>query len=110
MRVVRALREGRAVGCVSYVEHLRVPAISIGSYAIPAGAHDPQGAHGEDEVYVVLHGRARFWTPDQITEVEAGSVIFVPAGEDHRFVDVEEDLDVLVVFGPAEHTAVGVSS
>jgi hypothetical protein len=28
--------------------------------------------------------------------------VFVPAGEEHRFVDVEEDLTVFVVFGPAE--------
>jgi hypothetical protein len=29
-------------------------------------------------------------------------VAFVPAGEEHRFVDVVEPLTVLVVFGPAE--------
>ena len=31
-------------------------------------------------------------------------VVFVPAGEEHRFVDVEEDLTVFVVFGPAEYS------
>jgi hypothetical protein len=31
-------------------------------------------------------------------------VIFVPAGEEHRFVDVVEDLALLVVFGPAYGT------
>ena len=36
--------------------------------------------------------------------VEPGTVVFVPAGEEHRFVDVEEDLTVLVVFGPAEES------
>ena len=30
-----------------------------------------------------------------------GSVIFVPAGEQHRFTDVTEDLALLVVFAPA---------
>jgi quercetin dioxygenase-like cupin family protein len=29
-------------------------------------------------------------------------VVFVPAGEVHRFVDVTEELEVLVVFVPAE--------
>jgi len=33
-----------------------------------------------------------------------GSVAFVPAGEEHRFIDVDEDFTVLVVFGPAEGT------
>jgi hypothetical protein len=28
-------------------------------------------------------------------------VIFVPAGEEHRFEEVTEDLALLVVFGPA---------
>jgi mannose-6-phosphate isomerase-like protein (cupin superfamily) len=28
-------------------------------------------------------------------------VIFVPAGEEHRFTDITEDLALLVVFGPA---------
>jgi hypothetical protein len=28
-------------------------------------------------------------------------VIFVPAGEEHRFDEVTEDLALLVVFGPA---------
>jgi hypothetical protein len=27
-------------------------------------------------------------------------VIFLPAGEEHSFADVTEDLSVLVVFGP----------
>jgi quercetin dioxygenase-like cupin family protein len=31
-------------------------------------------------------------------------VLFVPAGEEHRFVDIEEALDVLVLFAPAEHS------
>jgi quercetin dioxygenase-like cupin family protein len=34
--------------------------------------------------------------------VEPGMVIFVAAGEEHRFAEVTEDLALLVVFGPAE--------
>jgi hypothetical protein len=26
----------------------------------------------------------------------------VPAGEEHRFFDIAEDLDILVIFAPAE--------
>ena len=47
-------------------------------------------------------GRATLWSPSGSASVEPGTVIFVPAGEEHRFVDVEEDLTVLVMFGPAE--------
>ena len=42
------------------------------------------------------------WTPDLTVEVGPGSVIFVPANEEHRFVDVTEDLQVLVVFAPPD--------
>ncbi|WBB80570.1 cupin domain-containing protein [Micromonospora sp. WMMD882] len=88
-----------------YVEHLRVPRLSLGTYTVPAGAVDPQRPHTEDEVYVVLAGQGRLRTPERTVDVGPGSVVFVPAGEEHRFVDVVADLTVLVFFGPAEGTA-----
>ncbi|PYC67902.1 cupin domain-containing protein [Micromonospora arborensis] len=84
-----------------WVEQLRVPDLSVGTYCIPAGGLDEQSPHTEDEIYVVTAGRARIVTPDGAAEVGPGSVIFVPAGEEHRFVEVTEDLALLVVFGPA---------
>jgi mannose-6-phosphate isomerase-like protein (cupin superfamily) len=95
---------GGARTAAHYVEHLSVPDLSVGTYVIPRGADDPQSPHTEDELYVVQSGRGRFWTPDRTVDVSAGSLIFVPAHESHRFVDVDEDLTVLVVFGPAEGT------
>jgi mannose-6-phosphate isomerase-like protein (cupin superfamily) len=32
--------------------------------------------------------------------VEPGSVVFVPAGEGHKFTDITEDLALVVVFAP----------
>lgn len=90
-----------------YIEHLSVPDLSVGTYLIPRGGVDPQSPHTEDELYVVQSGRGRFWTPDRTVDVAAGSLIFVQAHEEHRFVDVEDDLRVLVVFGPAEGSRAG---
>ena len=87
-----------------YEEHLRVPDLSVGTYSIPAGGEDRQQPHTEDEIYVVVRGRGRLEAESCSTHVDAGSVVFVPAGEPHRFTDVTEDLAVLVVFGPAEYT------
>ena len=104
---MRVLVEGNSPGPVdraTYVEQLRVPDLSLGTYRIPAGGHDPQQPHTEDEVYVVLAGEGKLWTPRDTVTVGPGSVVFVPAGEPHRFVDVLQDLTVVVVFGPAEHT------
>ncbi|RJS46971.1 cupin domain-containing protein [Nocardioides cavernaquae] len=84
-----------------WAEHLRTPDLSVGTYCIPAGGLDDQSPHTEDEIYVVTQGRATIVTPGGSAEVEPGSVIFVPAGEVHRFIDVTEDLALLVVFGPA---------
>jgi mannose-6-phosphate isomerase-like protein (cupin superfamily) len=87
-----------------YVEHLRTADLSVGTYGIAADGLDKQNPHTEDEVYVVTAGRARLTTPGASVDVGPGSVVFVPAGEEHRFVDISEDLSVLVVFGPAEYT------
>jgi mannose-6-phosphate isomerase-like protein (cupin superfamily) len=84
-----------------FVEQLRVPDLSVGTYSIPAGGTDDQTPHTEDEIYVVTAGRARLVTDDGTADVKPGDVVFVPAGEGHRFVDVVEDLALLVVFGPA---------
>jgi mannose-6-phosphate isomerase-like protein (cupin superfamily) len=84
-----------------WVEHLTVPELSVGTYCIPAGGVDDQNPHTEDEIYVVTAGRAKITTPTGTESVSPGAVIFVPAGEEHRFVEVTEDLALLVVFGPA---------
>ena len=67
-----------------------------------AGAADSQESHKEDEVYYVLAGRAKFTADGKSVEVGAGMCLFVPALESHRFHDISETLEVLVVFGPAE--------
>ena len=91
-------------GPVHWVEHLRVPDLSVGTYSIPAGGTDTQTPHTEDEIYVVTSGRAVIETPAAAAPVSPGSVIFVPALEEHRFTNVTEDLALLVIFGPAEES------
>lgn len=84
-----------------WTENLKVPDLSVGTYCIPAGGKDDQSPHTEDEIYVVTAGRARIVTPTGTAAVAPGAVIFVPAGEDHRFENITEDLALLVIFGPA---------
>lgn len=86
----------------SYLEFLRVPAMSAGIYVLPAGAPDPQQPHHEDELYYVVRGKAKMCLGAEVRAVGAGSVIFVDAGLEHRFLDIEEELVVLVVFAPEE--------
>ena len=91
-------------GPVHWAEHLRVPDLSVGTYSIPAGGADTQTPHTEDEIYVVTSGRAVIETPGGAAPVSPGSVIFVPAHEEHRFTQVTEDLALLVIFAPAEES------
>ena len=99
---VEALEGLRQEAGRRYLEYLRVPDLSAGLYVLEAGASDPQQPHGEDEIYVVLQGRSRFRAGSQEWDVAPGSVLFVPAREEHRFLDIRERLEALVFFGPAE--------
>ena len=101
---MRILASADAPSADGYIEHLSVPDLSVGTYLIPAGGADAQSPHTEDEVYIVLAGRAILRCHSGDAAVAPGSVVFVPAGEAHRFTDITEDLEVVVVFGPAEHS------
>jgi mannose-6-phosphate isomerase-like protein (cupin superfamily) len=96
------LERQRATADNRYLEFLRVPAMSAGVYVLPKGGTDPQKPHREDEMYYVMKGRARMQIGSDHAEVRSGSVIFVEAELEHRFYDIEEELDVLVFFAPAE--------
>ena len=86
----------------SYAEFLRRPGISMGIYHLPVGGKDPQHPHSADEVYVVLTGRGTLEVEGERIDVQRGRVVSVDVGADHRFVDVTEDLSVLVVFAPPD--------
>jgi len=85
-----------------YFEFARTTDFSAGVYRIPAGGSDPQNPHNQDEIYFVVAGRAQFTAGRRTAPVSAGNVIFVRAKETHHFHDVEEDLEALVLFAPAE--------
>ena len=84
--------------------NLAVPLFSHGSLVVelytPVG-HDPQKPHTRDEVYFVTRGKGLFFDGDRRHSVEAGSFLFVPAGQIHRFEDFSFDFAVCVAFyGP----------
>jgi mannose-6-phosphate isomerase-like protein (cupin superfamily) len=83
-----------------WIVHMNSDALSLGTYSIPAGGTDDQEPHTEDEVYVVQAGRATLVTASGTVPVEPGSVVFVPAGETHKFTDITENLALVVIFAP----------
>ena len=86
----------------SYFKYIDNSTLSSGIYVLKAGHDDPQQPHLQDELYYVMEGRSRFEVRDTSFEVGQGDVIFVPAGDPHRFVQIEEDLKLLVFFSKAE--------
>jgi len=85
-----------------FFEFLSGPRLSGALYRLPAGARDLQGPHLEDEIYVVLEGRARLRADEVEQDVHPGTILFVPADTRHSFVDIEEDLTLLAIFSAAE--------
>lgn len=85
-----------------YHEFLRVPDLSAGLYVLEAGASDPQSPHTEDELYYVISGRGVVTVGSETRPVVPGTLIFVAATVPHRFHDIAERLELLVLFGPAE--------
>lgn len=81
MRVIEAAGRYTAPGNQAnhWTEHFKAADLSVGTYSIPSGGVDEQTPHTEDEIYV-------------------------PASEDHRFLDVTEDLVLIALFAPAEYS------
>ncbi|AHF03272.1 cupin domain-containing protein [Marichromatium gracile] len=84
---------------VAFKEFLRTPSLSCSVYHLPAGSKDMASAHEEDELYLVLEGRAQLRVGDSVRLVEKGTLMYVHAACSHAFFDIEEDLTVLAFFG-----------
>jgi quercetin dioxygenase-like cupin family protein len=94
----------------SYLEFLKVPALSMGLYELAAGVRDSQQPHSEDEIYYVVSGRGMIRVATEDRPVQTGSIIYVAANVVHFFHTITEDLSILVFFAPAESSAAPVNS
>jgi mannose-6-phosphate isomerase-like protein (cupin superfamily) len=85
-----------------YLEFLRIAAMSAGIYVLSPGEADRPSPHREDELYYLVAGKAHMVVGGEKRTVGSGSIIFVPAGVEHRFSEITEELVALVCFAPAE--------
>ena len=90
---------------VEYLEFLNVPALNCGVYSLAAGSTDMQAPHDEDEVYLVLSGKARMRLGSEDRNIGPGSLLYVGASTEHSFFEIEEDMTLLVMFAasPPDH-------
>ena len=100
-----ALLDGKDSFPDRYLQFLKVPSMRCGLYVLQPGAVDEQTPHAEDEVYFVLGGagRLRVGGPgaEQSYRAEAGDLLFVRAGVEHRFIEIRAELRLLVFFSAA---------
>jgi mannose-6-phosphate isomerase-like protein (cupin superfamily) len=69
-----------------------------GARPVPTTALTP---HDQDEIYLIVRGRGVLFHDGRRDSFEAGDLLFVAAGTEHRFEDYTADLSVWVVFfGP----------
>ncbi len=99
---VNAVEEAQTSAAASYREFLRRPGFSMGMYLLPAGSKDAQHPHTADEVYIIERGRAQLEVEGETIDVGPGAVISVDRGRDHHFLNITEDLAVLVIFAPPD--------
>ena len=95
---IEDLRSRLSGAPVEYREFFSVPAMHCGIYYLARGSTDMQSPHDEDEVYVVIAGRARMQVGDEVKDVRPGSVLYVRATESHSFFEIDEDMTLLVFF------------
>ena len=105
-----ALVERMAEAGQRWLPFLVRPSLTCGLYTLPAGATDGQSPPERDEVYYVVRGAAELEVAGERHPVGPGSIRFVAAGVEHRFVDVTADLVALVLFSEVRGTRGGMAA
>jgi oxalate decarboxylase/phosphoglucose isomerase-like protein (cupin superfamily) len=70
----------------SYGVFMRIPSMSSGVYTLHKGENDGQAPHTKDEIYYIIKGKAKIMVGKENYEVKEGSIVFVEAYKEHRFL------------------------
>ena len=81
-------------------ELTHTPGLTLGRVTLQPGAANPRHSHPNcDEVLYVLHGRLQHETGGQITILEVGDTLAIPAGVPHQAVNIgHEEADTIVAY------------
>ena len=83
---------------VRYLRFIDNRSLSSGIYELKAGDVDQQQPHEWDELYYVIEGKAKLQLEGVVHDVHQGAILFVAANAEHQFVNIQEDLKLLVFF------------
>ena len=69
------------------------------------GEEVPPASHDDEEIYVILQGKARVHLDTGVEHLSAGDVMVIEPGETHRFVSDEEEpcVQMYLHCGPEPH-------
>ncbi len=98
---ISTLAAQRAETGSPWLAFLQRESMTAGLYELEASQADRQSPHERDEIYYIVEGKGTLSAGGREVAVEPGSVVFVAAGVEHRFHDLEGDLSVLVIFAGA---------
>ena len=97
---LQALRDSKS----DFVRLLERDGFDVGLYK--PNRVDQQTPHLRDELYVIADGSGFFRNGAETEAVQAGDVLFVMAGVEHRFTDFSDDFAAWVIFiGPRPQPA-----
>jgi mannose-6-phosphate isomerase-like protein (cupin superfamily) len=94
-----------ALGTEPYATLFRHGPLEVEFYR-PQGT-DLQQPHSRDELYCVISGSGWFTNAGRRHRFEPGDLLFVAAGEEHRFDDFSEDFATWAIFYGPERTKEG---
>ena len=81
-----------------FLDFLKVRNLGAGIIVLHPNEADTQEPHSDDELYYVIKGNAWMEMGKKKIQVKEGSIIFIPAGLQHRFYGNVVDLVVLYMF------------
>lgn len=72
--------------------------------SIPPGGEIGEEVHEVDQTLIFVQGGGKAILDGETTRVEENTLVFVPAGTKHNFVNVgSDDLKLYTVYAPPEH-------
>ncbi len=95
------LLDGLEPGELAHREVLDTGPVTLELARYPPEESPPTLRHAEDEIYYVVSGSGTLRVEDSTVPVEAGELIHVEPATEHDFVEITEELTLLVIFGPS---------
>lgn len=84
---------------LGFIDHANM---FVGLYELKDSAVDEQKPHSLDEVYYIIDGKATMEVGDQSFPVKEGAIVYVKAGETHRFTNLQDSVSAIVFFSKTD--------